>query len=43
MDVNADEVTFRTENDLGLFETQTGWAIVLKLKIEIGRREDGVY
>jgi hypothetical protein len=43
MDVNADEVTFRTENDLGLFETQTGWAIVLKLKIEMGRREDGAY
>jgi hypothetical protein len=38
LDVKAEEVSFRTENDMGIFETQRGWAIVLKVKIELGRR-----
>jgi hypothetical protein len=37
MDVKAEEVSFRTENDFGIFETQRGWAIVLKLKVELDR------
>lgn len=38
LDVKAEEVSFRTENDMGIFETQRGWAIVVKVKIELGRR-----
>jgi hypothetical protein len=34
MDVKAEEVVFRTENDFGIFETRRGWAIVLKLRVQ---------
>ena len=37
MDVKAEEVLFRTENDLGIYETQRGYGIVLRLKIVLGR------
>lgn len=37
MDVKAEEVSLRTENDMGIFETQRGWAVVLKLKVELDR------
>ena len=36
--VRAEEVSFRMENEMGLFETQRGWAVVLKLKVSLGRR-----
>jgi hypothetical protein len=38
LNVKAEEVSFRAENDMGLFETQRGWAVVLKMKVELGRR-----
>ena len=38
MDVVAEEVVFRTENDFGLFETKRGWGIVLKLRVIMSRR-----
>lgn len=38
MDVRAEEVVFRTENDLGLYETQSGWGMVLKLRVVLGER-----
>jgi hypothetical protein len=37
LNVKAEEVSFRAENDMGLFETQRGWAVILKIKIELGR------
>lgn len=37
MDVEAEEVVFRTENDFGIYETQRGWGIVLKLRVTLGR------
>jgi hypothetical protein len=33
MDVKAEEVVFRVENDFGVFETRRGWGIVLQLKV----------
>ncbi|KAH8684431.1 hypothetical protein BGZ60DRAFT_426815 [Tricladium varicosporioides] len=33
MDVKADEVVFRTQNDFGIFETERGWAIILTLRL----------
>ncbi|KAH8816331.1 hypothetical protein F5884DRAFT_218274 [Xylogone sp. PMI_703] len=33
MDVKAEEIVFRTENELGLYETERGWGIVLKLNV----------
>jgi hypothetical protein len=38
MDVNAEEVVFRTENDFGIYGTERGWGIVLKLKVILGSR-----
>lgn len=37
IDVAAEEVVFRTENDFGLYETKKGWGIVLKLQVILGR------
>jgi hypothetical protein len=37
MDVKAEEVVFRTENDFGIYETRRGWGIVLKLRVVLGR------
>lgn len=37
LDIKADEVAFRMENEMGIFETKRGWAIVLKLKVVMGR------
>jgi len=37
MNVKAKEVVFRTENDFGIYETQRGWGIVLKLRVVYGR------
>jgi hypothetical protein len=34
MDVGAEEVVFRMENDFGIFETRRGWGIVLKLRVQ---------
>ena len=36
LNVKAEEVSFRTENEMGIFETQRGWAVVLKMKVELG-------
>lgn len=33
MDIRAEEVVFRTESDLGIYGTERGWGIVLKLKV----------
>lgn len=33
IDVKAEEVVFRTENDFGILETQRGWSIVLRLRV----------
>lgn len=33
MDIKAEEVVFRTENDFGLYGTERGWGIVLKLNV----------
>ncbi|RDL37072.1 uncharacterized protein BP5553_04505 [Venustampulla echinocandica] len=33
MDVKAEEVLFRTENDFGIFGSETGWGIVVRLKV----------
>lgn len=38
LNVKAEEVSFRVENDMGIFETQRGWAVVLKMRVELGRR-----
>ncbi|RFU34574.1 hypothetical protein B7463_g1788, partial [Scytalidium lignicola] len=37
MDVKAEEVVFRTENELGLYETERGWSILLKLNIFLSK------
>lgn len=34
MDVRAEEVVFRTENDFGIYETRRGFGIVLKLRVQ---------
>lgn len=34
MTVKADEVTFRTENDLGIWESRTGWAVVVRVRVK---------
>jgi hypothetical protein len=38
MSVKAEEVVFRTENDFGIFGTERGWSVVLKLKVIPGNR-----
>jgi hypothetical protein len=38
MDVKAEEVVFRTENDFGIFGTERGWGVVLRLKVILGNR-----
>jgi hypothetical protein len=38
MDVKAEEVVFRTENEFGIFGTERGWGVVLKLKVILGSR-----
>lgn len=38
MEVKAGEVVFRTENDFGIFGTERGWGVVLKLKVILGSR-----
>ena len=37
LSVRAEEVSFRMENEMGLFESQRGWALVLKLNVDLGR------
>lgn len=36
MEVNAEEVVFRTEDEMGLFGTERGYGIVLRLKVVFG-------
>ncbi len=36
-DVKAEEVCFRTENQFGIYETESGWGIVLDLKVVFAR------
>jgi hypothetical protein len=38
MDVKAEEVVFRTENEFGIYGTERGWGVVVKLKVILGRR-----
>jgi len=38
MDVKAEEVVFRTENDFGIYGTERGWGVVLKLRVILGGR-----
>jgi len=38
MDVKAEEVVFRTENEFGIFGTERGWGVVLKLSVVLGER-----
>ena len=38
MDVKAEEVVFRTENEFGIFGTERGWGVVLKLSVVLGKR-----
>ncbi|KAL2069718.1 hypothetical protein VTL71DRAFT_14397 [Oculimacula yallundae] len=38
VDVRADEVVFRTENEYGMYGTERGWGIVVKLRVVLGRR-----
>jgi len=33
MDVRAEEVVFRTENELGIYGTERGWGVVVKLRV----------
>ncbi|KND94254.1 UDP-glucose 4-epimerase [Tolypocladium ophioglossoides CBS 100239] len=33
MSVGAEEVTFRKENDLGIWESSTGWGVVVRVRI----------
>jgi len=37
LDVKAAEVVFRFENDFGIFEMESGWGVMLKLRVELGR------
>jgi len=37
MNVKAEEVVFRTENDFGIYGTQRGWGIILKLRVVLGK------
>lgn len=37
LSVRAEEVSFRMENEMGLFESRRGWALVLKLNVDLGR------
>ncbi|EPE25487.1 hypothetical protein GLAREA_01399 [Glarea lozoyensis ATCC 20868] len=41
MNVTAEEVVFRTENDFGIFGTERGWGIVLKLEVVIDGGSSG--
>ncbi|KAK4101251.1 hypothetical protein N658DRAFT_496547 [Parathielavia hyrcaniae] len=34
MTVRAEEVTFRKENEFGLWESRTGWGIVVTIKVK---------
>jgi hypothetical protein len=38
MDVKAEEVVFRTENEFGIYGTERGWGVVVKLKVIPGGR-----
>jgi len=38
MDVKAEEVVFRTENEFGIYGTERGWGLVVKLKVILGGR-----
>jgi len=38
MHVMAEEVVFRTENDFGIYGTERGWGVVLKLRLILGGR-----
>ncbi len=38
IDVKAEEVVFRTENEFGIYGTERGWGVVLKLKVILGGR-----
>ncbi|KAG4432875.1 hypothetical protein IFR05_011649 [Cadophora sp. M221] len=37
VDVKAEEVVFRTENEYGMYGSEEGWGIVVKLRIVLGR------
>jgi hypothetical protein len=38
MNVEADEIVFRFENDFFVFETRRGWAVVVKLQVVQGKK-----
>lgn len=38
VDVKAEEVVFRTENEYGMYGSESGWGIVLKLRVVLGRK-----
>merc|ERR1712000_164200 len=38
VDVKAEEVVFRTENEYGMYGTERGWGVVVKLRVVLGRR-----
>lgn len=38
LDIKADDMAFRMENEMGIFETRRGWAIVVKLNVVMGKR-----
>lgn len=38
MEVTAEEVVFRTENDFGIWETERGYGIVVKLRVVLAKR-----
>ena len=38
VDVKAEEAVFRTENEYGMYGTERGWGVVVKLRVVLGRR-----
>lgn len=38
MEVKAEEVVFRTENEFGMYGTERGWGVVVKLRVTLGSR-----
>jgi len=39
MVVKAEEVVFRLESELGLYENQTVWGIVVRLRVNAGKQD----
>ncbi len=38
VDVVAEELVFRTENEYGMYEVERGWGIVLKIRVDMGKK-----